>query len=166
MTSSSGPVASALSSWLADPDVIADPYQLHGTRVWAHASDILEGALAGDGATVMAAWGDVTWSARVEWDPQALDWLWLEPVELSEVPRVEQIHPSTVDPVVLLQDLHDTIEVVVELSARRRRLARQVLDDLGPRGARALPESTLLMLLRAARIPCADRPDGQAPVHS
>jgi hypothetical protein len=71
------------------PAVLADPTQVHDGRVWASVLDVLPGAVLPDGAEVVAAWGDLTWTALVEWDRSEAGVLWLHPGRSLSVPVVQ-----------------------------------------------------------------------------
>lgn len=144
------PVAAALAAWAEDPDIVADPYQLHDGRVWASVYDLLPGALVTPGRTMVAAWGDLTWAAVPTWDEHELDWLWLDPVRRDDLPDVSEHYPDRRgDPVVA--DLEATIEVARNVIAARRRLAATLMERLGPGVLRTLDEETQEQLARAAR---------------
>ncbi|MGY1608470.1 hypothetical protein [Geodermatophilus sp. SYSU D00700] len=81
-----GSLHAAVTAWLAEPDVLADPEQRDGERVWTRAEDILPGATIRDGQPAVAAWGEVTWRARPRWDPDELTTLWLTPVGSPATP--------------------------------------------------------------------------------
>jgi hypothetical protein len=66
--------------WLADVQVLADPTQLDGGRVWTRAQDVLPGVVVVPGVPLTAAWGEQTWQGVPEWDPNDVDGLWLTPV--------------------------------------------------------------------------------------
>jgi hypothetical protein len=64
--------------------VLADPTQLHDGKVWASVHDALPGAVLPNGRVVVAAWGRLTWTARVAWDARDQRVLWLLPVQVPK----------------------------------------------------------------------------------
>lgn len=157
MTEPSTSVAARLRLWLADPEVIADPYQLHAERVWTAADDVVTGIGIREGRPVVVAWDDYTWTAIPAWDDENLNWLWLSPVEDHPVPE-----PSdSVAGQSSASEVAELVGICVELQRRHRRLARQVLLELGPAAA-LLTEQTLTPLLQLARQP---RLIGRRPGH-
>lgn len=88
-----GPVTGALRRWSARPDVLADPEQREGGRVWTTAADVL-GRQLRSGDEVVAAWGDLTWEATVDDAPPGGGELWLRPATpVLTVPAVSDVHP-------------------------------------------------------------------------
>lgn len=150
-------VADMLAAFFEAPTIIADPWQLHDGRVWAHASDIVEGAWVTPGETLVAAWEQVTWTAKAEWDEQTLDWLWLSPVAVLDAPRASEFHADT--PMVdVLKDFDRTVALVVRLMAGHRAVARSILGSMPPDAWRSLDESVRMALLQSARWPRPLRP--------
>ena len=84
-----GPLARAARLWTAWPDVIADPDQRDADgRLWTTADDILPGTTVAPGTRLVAAWGDVTFTATPRWDQTAALLLWLDqPANLAGRPE-------------------------------------------------------------------------------
>ena len=86
-----GPLSRTAALWVSRPEVLADPDQRDALgRVWTTADDILPGTVIVPGTRVVAAWGDVTFTARPRWDETAALVLWLE----EPAPSVGRPKPS------------------------------------------------------------------------
>lgn len=119
----------AVAAWLADVDVLADPDQRYGDKVWTRAQEIFPGAEVVEGRPVVAAWGDATWTALPRWDDEELDTLWLQPLRPPQgAPTVDTSRLVRALTTRLLQDLRSAGALIAEVAAQEE------ADDGGCRG--------------------------------
>lgn len=165
------PLSEVATLWTAEPDVIADPSQVEGGRVWTRARDILPGREVVPGHLVHAAFRDESFRALPAWDGVEPDTLWLLPhgkrtgrpsPDRARV-RAALTATATSDSDQLsdlVEDLMETIEVLAEAVDSQRRTMQDVValfNGLDPRTVRSLHSDDLVdRLYRQARRP---RPD-------
>jgi hypothetical protein len=167
-------VASQLQQWLSEVQVLADPEQRDGDRVWTRAQDLLPAVVPQPGTTLTAAWGSAVWLAVPEWDEREVDTLWLRPLSgpitaprapgppdqlganrtqsaspASRTSRGSALHPSATE---LLEDFDWCLALTAQQVTASRDLAGRVLDELErhcPEGLVALEDTEAGREMRA-----------------
>jgi hypothetical protein len=80
-------VSGPLARWLRRPEVLADPEQVEGGRIWTRARDVLPGTRIRSERPLIGVWAHAAFEARPEWDDSELGTLWLHKTTDLDVPR-------------------------------------------------------------------------------